>query len=60
MLFNQHIIRTDFQRPVISMFLSNLTIRETEGTKDSEKVPTPLQRDDWNNNNHGNNFSSIA
>ena len=60
MLFNQHIIRTDFQRPVISMFPSYLTIKETEGTLDSEEVPISLQRDDWNNNNYGNSFSSIA
>jgi|GEM_PF-5872951 hypothetical protein len=58
MLFNQHIIRTDFQRPVISMFPSNLTIEEMTITMDSWKVPNP-SRDDWNNN-HGNNSSSIA
>jgi hypothetical protein len=57
MLFNQYIIRTDFQRPVIRLFPSQLTI-ETTIIKGSGKVPNPL-RDDWNNN-HGNNTSAIA
>ncbi len=49
MLFNQHIIRTDFQYPVISMFQSYRKIQKTAIITGRERVPA-LLKDDWNNN----------